>query len=188
MRVAFDHQIFSLQNYGGISRYFARIAEQMVGAGNDVGIFSPLHRNAYLKELPEGIVRGRWMEKYPPHTARLILAYNRLKGRSEMSRWQPQIVHETYYSRRPSFISEKCPVVLTVYDMIHELYPESFSSQDETTALKQQAVELAVVLATQAQAVHVGKPLAQQYTGLLRLLSVDQARQLTNAAAFPEAA
>jgi len=143
MRVAFDHQIFSLQNYGGISRYFARIAEQMVGAGNDVGIFSPLHRNAYLKELPEGIVRGRWMEKYPPHTARLILAYNRLKGRSEMSRWQPQIVHETYYSRRPSFISEKCPIVLTVYDMIHELYPESFSSQDKTTALKQQAVERA---------------------------------------------
>ncbi len=38
MRVAFDHQIFSLQNYGGISRYFARIAEQMVSAGNDVGI------------------------------------------------------------------------------------------------------------------------------------------------------
>ena len=142
MRVAFDYQIFALQNYGGISRYFCRIAEQMAQAGTDVGIFSPFYRNAYLNELPEGIVHGRWIEKYPRYTARLMLAYNRLQGRVAMSRWRPQVVHETYYARSGT-APKGCPTVLTVYDMIHELYPESFSSEDKTSLLKRRAVERA---------------------------------------------
>lgn len=142
MRVAFDYQIFALQNYGGISRYFCRIAEQMAQAGTDVGVFSPLYRNAYLNDLSEGIVHGRWIEKYPPYTARLMLGYNRLQGRASMSRWRPQVVHETYYARS-STAPKGCPTVLTVYDMIHELYPESFSSEDKTSQLKRRAVERA---------------------------------------------
>lgn len=142
MRVAFDYQIFALQNYGGISRYFCRIAEQMAQAGTDVRVFSPLYRNAYLNELSEGIVHGRWIEKYPRYTARLMLGYNRLQGRMAMSRWQPQVVHETYYARS-STAPKGCPTVLTVYDMIHELYPESFSSEDKTSQLKRRAVERA---------------------------------------------
>ncbi|NVZ21655.1 glycosyltransferase family 4 protein [Pseudomonas costantinii] len=142
MRVAFDHQIFCLQNYGGISRYFSRIAEQMAITGNEVGIFSPLHRNFYLKDLPEGIVHGRRAEKYPPRTTRLALIYNHLLGQQTMRGWQPQVAHETYFSRF-SAAPKGCPVVLTVYDMIHELFPENFSSRDQTTRLKRRAVERA---------------------------------------------
>ena len=142
MRVAFDHQIFCLQNYGGISRYFSRIAEQMVAAGNEVGIFSPLHRNFYLKDLPEGIVHGRRAEKYPPRTTRLALIYNHLLGQQAMRGWQPQVAHETYFSRL-SATPKGCPTVLTVYDMIHELFPENFSARDTTTMLKRRAVERA---------------------------------------------
>ena len=60
MRVAFDHQIFCLQNYGGISRYFVRMAESMLAAGTDVVCFAPLHRNHYLKDLAQPAVYGRW--------------------------------------------------------------------------------------------------------------------------------
>ncbi|UNM21772.1 glycosyltransferase family 4 protein [Pseudomonas sp. ArH3a] len=142
MRVAFDHQIFCLQNYGGISRYFSRIAEQMAVTGNEVGIFSPLHRNFYLQDLPEGIVHGRKAEQYPPRTTRLALIYNHLLGHNAMRAWRPQVAHETYFSRF-SAVPKGCPVVLTVYDMIHELYPENFSARDQTTQLKRRAVERA---------------------------------------------
>ena len=142
MRVAFDHQIFCLQNYGGISRYFSRIAEQMAITGNDVGIFAPLHRNFYLKDLPEGIVHGRAAEQYPPRTTRLALIYNHLLGHHAMRGWKPQVAHETYFSRF-SAVPKGCPVVLTVYDMIHELFPQNFSARDQTTALKRRAVERA---------------------------------------------
>ncbi|UUQ66758.1 glycosyltransferase family 4 protein [Pseudomonas fuscovaginae UPB0736] len=142
MRVAFDHQIFCLQNYGGISRYFVRMAENMLESGNDLVCFARLHRNNYLKDLPQSAVSGRWVERYWPRTTRAILAYNYFLSRQDMRKWQPDVVHETYYSRFGSG-SKGCPRVLTVYDMIHELFPESFSDRDNTTQLKRMAVERA---------------------------------------------
>jgi glycosyltransferase involved in cell wall biosynthesis len=142
MRIAFDHQIFCLQNYGGISRYFSRIAEQMLLANNEVGVFAPLHRNVYLNAMPEGIVHGRGVETYPPRTTRLALIYNHLLGQQAMRGWKPQVVHETYFSRF-STAPKGCPIVLTVYDMIHELFAENFSPKDQTTLLKRRAVERA---------------------------------------------
>ncbi|MFL9671410.1 glycosyltransferase family 4 protein [Pseudomonas marginalis] len=142
MKIAFDHQIFCLQNYGGISRYFSCIAEQMFATGHEVGIFAPLHRNVYLKSMSEGIVHGRTVQTYPPRTTRLALIYNHLLGQQAMRGWKPQVAHETYFSRF-SATPKGCPVVLTVYDMIHELFPENFSPKDQTTSLKRRAVERA---------------------------------------------
>ncbi|WP_273824784.1 glycosyltransferase family 4 protein [Pseudomonas asplenii] len=142
MRVAFDHQIFCLQNYGGISRYFVRMAENMLESGNDLACFARLHRNNYLKDLPSSSVYGQWVERYWPRTTRAILAYNYILGRQGMRKWRPDVVHETYYSRFASG-PKGCPKVLTVYDMIHELFPESFAARDKTTELKRLAVERA---------------------------------------------
>ncbi|NBF09254.1 glycosyltransferase family 4 protein [Pseudomonas sp. Fl4BN1] len=142
MRIAFDHQIFCLQNYGGISRYFSRIAEEMIGLSHEVGIFSPLHRNAYINDLPGKVVRGRIVKEYWPRTTRLALIVNHVLGQHAMKEWRPHIVHETYYSRFSPAPKESL-VVLTVYDMIHELFPESFSPRDSTTDLKRLAVERA---------------------------------------------
>lgn len=60
---------------------------------------------------------------------------NRLLDGPSMRWWKPDIVHETYYLRAASGV-RGAPLVLTVYDMIHEL----FSSGDPTSAMKRQAV------------------------------------------------
>jgi glycosyltransferase involved in cell wall biosynthesis len=57
-----------------------------------------------------------------------------------VSCWKPDIVHETYYA---SNSVAKKNIVLTVYDMIHEIFPDLFSSSDSTSVLKKQAVERA---------------------------------------------
>ncbi|MNP52529.1 hypothetical protein D3C76_1469270 [compost metagenome] len=54
-------------------------------------------------------------------------------------------------------------------------------------AVEQQAVESPVLLVLEGKAVHVGRRRGQQVTRCMGVLAVDQARQLTNAAAFPEA-
>lgn len=41
MRIIYDHQIFTWQTYGGISRYYYEIANRIAAMGNDVEIFSP---------------------------------------------------------------------------------------------------------------------------------------------------
>src|SRR5947207_2687054 len=98
MRIAFDHQTFCNQSYGGISRYFVRIAEQLAASRHDVRIFAPLHQNRHARDLPLGIVQGVALPRYPPRSTSLFMPVNRLIARRAIARWKPDIVHETYYS------------------------------------------------------------------------------------------
>jgi glycosyltransferase involved in cell wall biosynthesis len=142
MRIAFDYQIFALQSYGGISRYFARLAEGLIDLEQQVKVFVPLHRNHYLKSIPQDIVNGSYVSQYPPKTTRFFSAYNHFIFRHKISKWQPDIVHETYYSKAGT-APRQSKTIVTVYDMIHELYPREFKAMDETQVLKRMAIERA---------------------------------------------
>ena len=120
MRIAFDHQAFCLQKTGGISRYFFHLAEQLSSAGQDVGVFSPLYRNQYARQLPPKILHGRYVKDYPHRCADVAVSLNGLIARRQLRAWQPDIVHETYFSNTRSG-SDRTPSVLTVFDMIGEL-------------------------------------------------------------------
>ncbi|CAN1569264.1 RfaG Glycosyltransferase [Burkholderiaceae bacterium] len=120
MRIAFDHQAFCLQKTGGISRYFFHLAEQLAIMGEDVGVFSPLYRNQYARQLQQKIVHGGYVKDYPPRCADASVALNGVLARRQLRAWQPDVVHETYFSKTRSG-SDKTPTVLTVFDMIGEL-------------------------------------------------------------------
>lgn len=164
MRVAFDYQAFCMQPYGGISRYFTRAVEQLLISGVDVKIFCGAHRNFYLDELPVSVVLGRRVNSYPPKSMRLVQAYNRFVGKRAMCDWRPDVVHETYYSKCAS-APRGCATVLTVYDMIHELYPSSFLARDNTTEIKRSAI---------ARADHVICISESTRNDLINLLSVPE--------------
>ncbi len=136
MRIAFDHQIFCLQTTGGIARYFCRLAEQLAGRHEQVGVFAPVYRNQYLTALPSGAVHGVGVKAYPPKTAGLVVGLNGLVSRRMIRRWQPDIVHETYFSSTPS-APTGCPVVLTVFDMISELGTQADRASPVTVALSE---------------------------------------------------
>jgi glycosyltransferase involved in cell wall biosynthesis len=142
VRIAFDYQAFCLRSHGGVARYFVRIAEQLIAAQQDVGFFAPLHQNHFARGLPPGVVHGYALNRYPPRCGRLILPLNHLFSKLAIHRWRPQVVHETYYSRR-RLAPKSCPSVVTVYDMIHELFPKDLTSRDNTTKLKRLAVDRA---------------------------------------------
>jgi glycosyltransferase involved in cell wall biosynthesis len=142
MRIAYDHQIFSLQSHGGISRYFARLAGEIRKMGDQVRVFSPAHRNNHVLDLPVDSVLGRYIRRYPPATAWLFFHTSRLLSSRTMKSWQPDVVHETYYSSKPIVWSD-CPTITTVHDMIQELFPKDFSSRDNVARNKKLAVERA---------------------------------------------
>ena len=49
MKIVYGHQIFSVQKYGGISRYFYELARNIENiSDNKIEIFSPLYINEYL--------------------------------------------------------------------------------------------------------------------------------------------
>lgn len=140
MKIAFDHQIFNAQSYGGISRYYTTLAQELLKQGQGVGVFAGVHRNNYLTTLPSDVVRGIKLNQYPPKSGRIFQAFNHYLANMQINNWQPDIVHETYYSSMP-LLKATAPRVTTVYDMIHELYPKMFSARDNTTDWKRKTFD-----------------------------------------------
>jgi glycosyltransferase involved in cell wall biosynthesis len=120
MRLAFDHQIFCLQKVGGISRYFCKLIEQLHQLEQTTRVFAPRYRNQYLAQLPKHLVQGRKVVGYPPYCADLAVAANGYVSRTQLKAWQPDLIHETYFSKIRSHPTNR-PSVVTVFDMIGEL-------------------------------------------------------------------
>lgn len=138
MKVAFDHQIFAAQQYGGISRYFTRLASDLGANGVAARVFAPFHVNAYLADLPSALVHGHRINGRAS-AGRSFNAANHALVPLLLAREAPDIVHETYYAER-RLAPKRSRVVLTVYDMIHEQRAADFGASDQTAARKRAAV------------------------------------------------
>jgi glycosyltransferase involved in cell wall biosynthesis len=139
VKVAFDHQIFAHQRYGGVSRYFVGLASELARqSATDVRIVAPLHINAYLATLDPRIGWGYCLEP-TRWRKRLMRALDTAVEPLMLRQYRPDIVHETYYALRRT-APKSARVVLTVYDMIHERFPQSFEVNDTTAAAKAAAI------------------------------------------------
>jgi glycosyltransferase involved in cell wall biosynthesis len=142
MKIVFDHQIFTQQSYGGISRYFVRLIQGLIALGDRASVIAPIHRNRYLKDLPIECVHGVEFECFPPKIGRLVELANNQLSKLKMHGIDADILHETYYGAKPI-----CPTVkgyiTTVHDMIHEKYAANFSANDPVSKHKRLAVDRA---------------------------------------------
>lgn len=139
LKIAFDQQVFLLQEYGGISRYFCSLAKEMALISDaKVRIVAPLHFNRHLRQISSsGLVWGRRVAQIPK-TFRLIRFLSENLSRLAIKSFHPDIVHETYFATT-DFLPKGAKRVLTVYDMIQEKHVASFSG-DVTTVAKKSAV------------------------------------------------
>lgn len=145
MKIAFDYQIFASQRFGGVSRYFFEIASHLSKCPDQIiecQVNSPLYINEYLRHA-----RGKLNVRGVPvpgsrYVSRVYREISRLVSPISLRRWEPDIVHETYYAPK-SVSPSKSRIVLTVYDMIHELYPEYFPERDRTAQFKKASVDRA---------------------------------------------
>ena len=145
MKVAFDYQIFSSQRFGGISRYFFELANHLATSKHDKVsclINSPIYINKYLQHSNKELKISGVNVPAIPRTGRIYREINRLLSTAGFKRWKPDIVHETYYSSKRGAPGGS-KVVVTAYDMIHELYPEFFSARDRTRERKKITVDRA---------------------------------------------
>jgi glycosyltransferase involved in cell wall biosynthesis len=141
MKIAFTFEGFT-QKYGGVSLYFSRLAIELRKLGENVRIYAPISRNKNLKILPKECVRGLQIPNFPPKSGRVIKAINEVVSQRGISSWLPDVLHETYYSERGGNHS-RAPKIVTVYDMIHELFPEYFDSSDKTREIKKKSIDSA---------------------------------------------
>lgn len=136
MRIAFDQQVFLLQEYGGISRYLCSLVRELATMpAVSAQIFAPLHVNRNLAGLGSERSTGWALSKLPPKLLRLAMFASRFVARREIARFRPDIIHETYYSE-DDFRPNGARRVVTVYDLIHERYPDLFVNSEGTTRPK----------------------------------------------------
>lgn len=146
MRILYDGEVYDWQGAGGINRYFANIIsrlpadlEPVLLAGQMRDLNFPSHPNLRIYEYG---VRSPKVERF---SYRLGLYYTKLRDRlltENCVRGRFDLVHPTYYklmTRRPVG-SYRAPTVLTVWDMIHELFPKEMDSTGEHAELKKKAI------------------------------------------------
>ena len=141
MKIFYDHQAFSLQKYGGISRYFAEIIKNK-HSNIEYELFAPYSNNYYLQQLgyksksffPEKNFKG----KLP-----LLRLLNNNKSKKNIKKQDYDIFHPGYYD--PYFLDliGNKPFICTTHDLTHELFPESFSKYDKTIEWKKELIKKA---------------------------------------------
>lgn len=124
MKILFDHQIFSLQKVGGISRYFAEILHRLTKVYNVDAILKVFFsENKYLQEHGFDIHNFGLGNFEFKGKERIYYQLNHLIYSGRIRNLDKDVIlHPTYfddYFLNPSF---KNPLVITFHDLIHEHY------------------------------------------------------------------
>jgi len=141
IRVAYDHQVFSLQEYGGISRYYIELANGLQDSNIiKPDIYAPLYVNHYLRESTARYAGSLLWLNSAYLKKGIIYRFNSALSNLLYFQTKPDIVHETYYSNKP--IIKGKTIILTIFDMIEEKYGNQ-KSGTYSSSIKKAAVERA---------------------------------------------
>jgi len=136
MKVLFDSQIFDSQKYGGISRYFSELFKNFNNR-KDIQYKLPIRNseNAYLKNIEpfQNLnIKSRIFSNLRGKNIlyKILDIFDKKSNinilKKELKNQNFDIFHPTYYSTYFLKYLKNKPFVLTVYDMIHEKYPQYF--------------------------------------------------------------
>lgn len=140
-KVLFDHQIFSLQIYGGISRYFANIQQALENKKDSSGRIGVLYsKNHYIQNYKAPLQNFLGKRLFP--TQEKEYKWNKKYSKHLINGNNFDVLHPTYYE--PYFLKKlKKPYIITVHDMIHELMPDYFPINDRAASQKREVIQSA---------------------------------------------
>ena len=120
IKLAYDYQAFTLQKYGGISRYLYELASAIARNNDfDVNVYAGLYQNKYLLADRSNLNIKGWQTLNLPIPRRVLAVINNQLNKLSFGMDLPDIIHETYYLQHSNAPTQS-KIVLTVYDMIHE--------------------------------------------------------------------
>ena len=125
LNVLFDSQIFSMQVFGGGSRYYYELIRHLSKLEDlRIGINIRYSNNSYIPD--NGLFRHRnfFPNRHFPGKHALMEHLNIWSEIPAIRKQNFNVFHPTYYN--PYFLDHIAnkPFVLTVHDMIHELFKE----------------------------------------------------------------
>ncbi len=158
-KVLYDYQAFTMQTHGGVSRCFMELYKHLP-EGVKAQIAIKESDNVYIRDI-EGVkpAHDRYNKFVCPHN---------FWGKGHLHLWYDKLTHGGYYPNynktysiellrkgdfdvfHPTFFSDYFlpylngkPFVLTIHDMIPELYPQYFANDDIQIVMKRKLAPLA---------------------------------------------
>lgn len=159
MRVLYDSQAFDMQTHGGVSRCFIELVENMPSdIKPQLSVVET--ENEYLKQIgypKSGELYERFLfRKEFPCKGRLFdLYYNKVKsyhyGYNQNRQYSIELLkkgkfdvfHPTYFDDYFLEHLHEKPFVLTIHDMIPELFPEYYDRENSQILMKRKLAPLA---------------------------------------------
>lgn len=159
MRVLYDHQAFTKQRYGGISRCFMELYQHLpIDIEAEMSVAES--NNVYLKNIyglmPDDYQYSHFICKHDfPMKRRLHIIYDKITNggyypdynqtcsKKKIQEGNFDIFHPTYFEDYFLPYLNGKPFVLTIHDMIPELYPRFFDSNNWQIKMKQKLAPLA---------------------------------------------
>lgn len=166
MDVLFDHQVFSLQNAGGASRYHCELLRCLAGVPDvHIDLFLGISGCPFPFETlsSEHIRVTRFGESLRPGRARYLM--NEFVGNFVSAKHRVHVYHPTLYRQMPLVRARR--VVATHHDCVHERFPDLFAHAGQIIRAKQR-------LYAQADAIICVSESSRQ--DLLRFYDVDRAK------------
>jgi len=119
--IFYDHQIFSSQKVGGISRYFSELKKDIKQYGFNLNESAYYTDNIYYDQKIPLLNKARYRGQ-----ERIQKLTNSLIDYFAFSASKYDIIHPTYYNASNYLKEARSKKVITVYDMIHEKFPQYF--------------------------------------------------------------
>lgn len=138
MNVLFDHQTFTIQKYGGISRYFYELIRRFDGVDTSCSLGMLCSTNAYLNENTFDKVYPFLSNTEFRGKSRLINTVNEKVSLYKLNKQKFDVFHPTYYNDYFLKNIGNKPFVVTFHDMIHEKFSTVFSELANDTLILDQ--------------------------------------------------
>lgn len=120
MKILLDNQIFCAQKFGGVSRYHIELAKQLTNKFGDRVVIPVWYiRNVYLADYLNKPYREPHKEK---KVSRWIDRINTAKVIMHLLLKKYDVVHFTWYHSYLMKFCNRQKIVITIHDMIQELY------------------------------------------------------------------
>lgn len=161
MRILYDHQAFEMQSHGGVSRCFAELYKNLPKEIS-ANISLKESENVYIKEMNlagthfkrDGFNNFICHRPFPGKW-HLYELYQKIRGEKEyaninlthsieeLQKGEYDIFHPTFFNDYFLPHLKGKPFVLTIHDMIPELYPQLFRPDDIHIIMKRKLAPLA---------------------------------------------
>ena len=141
MKILYDHQCFTQQLYGGVSRYYYQLIKELKLLDDVIVNLSLIYSNNHYLGNDKDFSVKQFFPNKKFYFKRTILDHiNRYRTIKNLKNYNYDIFHPTYYN--PYFLNHLRgkPYIITAYDLIQEQFPEISNSIDKTLQHKKEVI------------------------------------------------